>query len=68
MGNDRIERIALKIADAHGCHTTILYGSRARGTATPASDARAHVRICRRPSGRRSSTSSSTAGSAARAT
>ncbi|WP_437623985.1 nucleotidyltransferase domain-containing protein [Sorangium sp. So ce1151] len=33
-----IERIALTIMDAHGCHTTILYGSHARGDATSHSD------------------------------
>jgi len=37
-GDDAIEREALRIAEAHGCHTTILYGSRARGDATAESD------------------------------
>lgn len=30
--------IVAELRDAHGCHTVILYGSRARGDATPASD------------------------------
>ena len=33
-----IERIASALMAAHGCHTTILYGSRARGDATVHSD------------------------------
>ncbi|MBL8740162.1 MAG: nucleotidyltransferase domain-containing protein [Myxococcales bacterium] len=33
-----IERIAIELMDAHGCHTAILYGSWARGDATPESD------------------------------
>ena len=33
-----LERHALNIADTHGCHTVILYGSRARGDATESSD------------------------------
>jgi len=33
-----IERLALRVTAEHGCHTTILYGSRARGDATPESD------------------------------
>jgi predicted nucleotidyltransferase len=37
-GRDAIEREAMRIAEAHGCHTTILYGSRARGDATAGSD------------------------------
>jgi len=38
MEHREIERIALTIMEAHGCHTTILYGSRARGDATLQSD------------------------------
>jgi len=38
MGQGDIERVCLDIAEAHGCHTAILYGSRARGSATDASD------------------------------
>jgi predicted nucleotidyltransferase len=38
MGRGDIERICLEIADDHGCHTAILYGSRARGSATDSSD------------------------------
>jgi hypothetical protein len=38
MDHEEIERIALTIMDAHGCHTTILYGSHARGDATLHSD------------------------------
>ena len=38
MNHQEIERIALALMDAHGCHTTILYGSLARGDATPDSD------------------------------
>jgi predicted nucleotidyltransferase len=33
-----IERLALDVLTAHDCHTVILYGSRARGDATPRSD------------------------------
>lgn len=33
-----IERLALNVMTAHGCHTVILYGSRARGDATVQSD------------------------------
>ena len=33
-----IERLALDVMTAHGCHTVILYGSRARGDATASSD------------------------------
>jgi uncharacterized protein len=33
-----IERLALSVMDAHGCHTVLLYGSHARGDATPGSD------------------------------
>src|SRR4051812_10718252 len=33
-----IEEAGLAIADAHGCHTIILYGSRARGDADAGSD------------------------------
>jgi predicted nucleotidyltransferase len=33
-----IERIACELMQQHGCHTTILYGSWARGDATPESD------------------------------
>ncbi len=38
MSRDEIERLALCITGVHGCHTTILYGSRARGDFTPRSD------------------------------
>jgi predicted nucleotidyltransferase len=38
MDRRDIERIALTLAEAHGCHTTILYGSHARGDATASSD------------------------------
>ena len=38
MEHGEIERIALAIMEAHGCHTTILYGSHARGDATLQSD------------------------------
>lgn len=38
MEHLEIERIALSIMEAHGCHTMILYGSRARGDATSHSD------------------------------
>ena len=38
MEHREIERIALTMMDAHGCHTAILYGSRARGDATLHSD------------------------------
>ncbi len=38
MRDGGIQRGALNIADAHGCHTVILYGSRARGDATEGSD------------------------------
>lgn len=38
MDHREIERIALPMMDAHGCHTAILYGSRARGDATSNSD------------------------------
>lgn len=38
MDQRDIERIALTMMAAHGCHTTILYGSRARGDATSNSD------------------------------
>jgi hypothetical protein len=33
-----IERLVSQVMDAHGCHTAIVYGSRARGDATPDSD------------------------------
>lgn len=33
-----LERFARELRDKYGCHTVILYGSRARGTASPASD------------------------------
>jgi hypothetical protein len=33
-----IERLVSQVMDAHGCHTAILYGSHARGDATPDSD------------------------------
>lgn len=33
-----IQRLALNVMTAHGCHTVILYGSRARGDATAQSD------------------------------
>jgi len=38
MDDDRIEAESLAIADRHGCHTVILYGSRARGDADDSSD------------------------------
>jgi hypothetical protein len=38
MDHDQIEARALAIADAHGCHTVILYGSHARGDADDSSD------------------------------
>jgi predicted nucleotidyltransferase len=38
MDSRDIERIALSVMELHGCHTMILYGSRARGDATPQSD------------------------------
>ena len=33
-----LEAITQELCDQHGCHTVILYGSRARGDATEASD------------------------------
>jgi hypothetical protein len=33
-----LDSLALQVMEAHGCHTAILYGSRARGDATPDSD------------------------------
>src|SRR4051812_39434679 len=38
MDHREIERIALTLMATHGCHTAILYGSLARGDATPQSD------------------------------
>ena len=38
MEHREIERITSTMMDAHGCHTSILYGSRARGDATSQSD------------------------------
>lgn len=38
MDYTEIERIACRLMDRHGCHTAILYGSWARGDATPKSD------------------------------
>jgi len=38
MDAGRIEAEALVLADAHGCHTVVLYGSRARGDADAGSD------------------------------
>ena len=38
MASADIERLALNVMMAHGCHTVILYGSRARGDATVESD------------------------------
>ncbi|HEY7375907.1 MAG TPA: nucleotidyltransferase domain-containing protein [Polyangia bacterium] len=38
MDAERIEAESLVIADAHGCHTVVLYGSRARGDADAGSD------------------------------
>mgnify|MGYP001262291882 CR=1 FL=1 len=38
MDHQDIERLALRVMEAHGCHTAITYGSRARGDATPDSD------------------------------
>jgi predicted nucleotidyltransferase len=38
MERDRIETTALAIADEHGCHSVILYGSRVRGDVDDSSD------------------------------
>src|SRR3954453_6863106 len=38
MDEDGIAAASFGIADAHGCHTIILYGSRARGDADAGSD------------------------------
>lgn len=38
MDHTTIERIAAELMARHGCHTAILYGSWARGDATPESD------------------------------
>jgi predicted nucleotidyltransferase len=38
MDQDGIDAAALAIADGHGCHTIVLYGSRARGDADAGSD------------------------------
>lgn len=38
MGHEEIAHIVSSMMATHGCHTTILYGSRARGDATPQSD------------------------------
>lgn len=38
MAYEDVERIALEVMSAHGCHTAILYGSWARGQATAESD------------------------------
>src|SRR5213595_1617254 len=38
MTQDEIEAAASQIAGAHGCHTVILYGSRARGDGDESSD------------------------------
>jgi predicted nucleotidyltransferase len=38
MDPNAIEATALAIADAHACHTVVLYGSRARGDADEGSD------------------------------
>lgn len=38
MDHADIERLASQVMEAHGCHTAILYGSRARGEATSDSD------------------------------
>ena len=38
MDQDGIAATALAMADAHGCHTVVLYGSRARGDADAGSD------------------------------
>ncbi|MGE0213625.1 MAG: hypothetical protein AB7S41_18205 [Parvibaculaceae bacterium] len=38
MGDRVLPRLVADLRDAHGCHTLILYGSRARGDATPVSD------------------------------
>ncbi len=38
MAMNDIERLTLEVMLAHGCHTAILYGSWARGQATPQSD------------------------------
>ena len=38
MDQAAIDATALAIADAHGCHTVLFYGSRARGDADEGSD------------------------------
>jgi hypothetical protein len=38
MTEDEIDAASRAIADAHGCHTIVLYGSRARGDADDGSD------------------------------
>ena len=38
MDRQPIERIALQVMEEHQCHTVVIYGSWARGDATPASD------------------------------
>lgn len=38
MNRQQLEYIAQTLSERHGCHTAILYGSRARGDATPESD------------------------------
>lgn len=38
LDHSQIERIAREVMAKHGCHTAILYGSWARGDATPESD------------------------------
>lgn len=38
MTDDEIDAASRAIADAHGCHTIVLYGSRARGDADDGSD------------------------------
>jgi predicted nucleotidyltransferase len=38
MDHKDVERIALDVMTTHGCHSAILYGSWARGLATPQSD------------------------------
>lgn len=38
MDRPAVERLAVQVMEAHGCHTAIVYGSWARRDATPASD------------------------------
>lgn len=38
MDAEQLEQLTESVMETHGCHTAILYGSRARGDATPQSD------------------------------